>query len=152
MFALRFTSDQVEALQRGELTRYCIPVRKSEVMPETVLRSKVDAELRPEVWRYGHREFYAGKWLVAVCGGRQVGDILIRNIRRRPLQDMNSHDTQACGFYRVLDFKKHWDSEYKHKPFQWDANPDVWVLEIVYYTKTFTTAPLVRVGSVLDQA
>lgn len=141
-YAISFTYDQIESLKSGELTRFCEPVRKSEDMPESVLRGEFDADLRPEIWRYGKREVYVGKWLVVACGGRARGEVLVRNIRRRKLQDMNSHDAQALGFYTVEEYAAYWDSEHKHKPFKWAANPDVWVIEVVYHTRVFTTAPL----------
>ena len=75
-------------------------------------------------------------------GKKAVGRIRITKIRRERLQELqwNTADVRAEMGYLVPTrhfiwgirtwrrFQDLWDSIYK-KPYQWDDNPDVWVLE-----------------------
>lgn len=143
-YALSFTYDLFEELKRGELTSVRLPCRESETLKEEDLLAQLSpfsAAERVEIYRYGRRELFEGKWLVATCG-KLNGKVLVRRIQQVNLQDMNSHDAQNCGFYRVLDYKKYWDSLYTAPKFKWESNPLVWKLDIVYYTFLFTTVPL----------
>lgn len=91
------------------------------------------------VLRYKY-EPYRIKWQVgrtyAVQPGRgkkAVGRIRITKIRRERLQDIKPHEFKLEGMptgaiAEVLWWSKLWDSIY-HKPYRWEDNPEVWVLE-----------------------
>ena len=74
-------------------------------------------------------------------GKKAVGRIRITKIRRQELQGIMPLDIMAEGIepirvtpnrfmaeVRLEDFAQLWDSIYR-KPYRWEDNPDVWVLE-----------------------
>lgn len=94
-----------------------------------------------EVWgRRGYRKWAVGR-TYAVQPGRgkkAVGRIRITKIRRERLRDITEDDAQAEGMQRYQErdylgyyktsFIVVWDSLYR-KPYRWEDNPEVWVLE-----------------------
>lgn len=78
-------------------------------------------------------------------GGKSIGRILIKSIRRESLQDISNDDLIKEGFVcyedfggAVLDelqpnregFIENWDDMYCDEPnFQWDKNPMVYVID-----------------------
>jgi len=61
-------------------------------------------------------------------GKKAVGRIRITKIRQERLQEINSEDMIAEGFLNVFVFARIWDSLYR-KPYRWEDDPEVWVLE-----------------------
>lgn len=75
-------------------------------------------------------------------GKKAVGRIRITRIRRQPLQYITPLDIMAEGIQpiraapnrfmaevRLGDFVELWDGIYQ-KPYRWEDNPDVWVLDL----------------------
>lgn len=136
----RLPNPRIDAIGTGTLLWAREPFRLTaehdSMRPTEVLSTTGDVTLRYEAERYAdHPSAQFGKLRMARVMPRALSrlTLIVRSLRREPLQDIGNHPVHAEGFRTRNDFARAWNVAVRqwygpHSRLRWADNPEVVVV------------------------